>query len=87
MSKATATEAVNLSSIPGQVKPKTIKKLVFTVSLLDFQQYKGQCEASTVCFREVGRWQLDSKIEMLFRYFRSTPIIKMELQLQSLHYK
>ena len=42
-------------SIPGRVKPKTIK-IGFTTSLLDVQQLKGQCEASIVCGRQVGRW-------------------------------
>ena len=34
-------------------------KLVFTASLLDIQQLMGQCEASTACGRQVGRWQPD----------------------------
>ena len=53
--KASATEAVDTGSIPGRVKPKTIK-LVFTAFLLDVQQSKGLCEASAVCGRQVGRW-------------------------------
>ena len=64
--RASATETVDLGSIPGRVKPKTIK-LVFTASLLDVQQSKGQCKASTVCGRQVGRWQLDSKTERSHR--------------------
>ena len=36
-------------------------------SLLDVQQLKGQCEASTVCGRQVGRGQLDSKTERSLR--------------------
>ena len=64
--RASATEAVDTGSIPGRVKPKTIK-LVFTASLLDVQQLKGQCEASIVCGRQMGRWQLDSKTERSFR--------------------
>ena len=30
-----------------------LQKLVFTASLLDVQQQEGQCEASTVCGRQV----------------------------------
>ena len=33
-----------------------LNKLVFTASLLDVQQLKGQCEASTVCCRQMSRW-------------------------------
>ena len=58
MDRASATEAVDLGSIPGRVKPKTIK-VVFTASLLDVQQLKEQCEASSVCGRQVGRWLLE----------------------------
>ena len=43
-----------------------LQKLVFKAFLLDVQHLKGQCEASVVCGRQVGRWQLDSKTE---RYF------------------
>ena len=64
--KASATEAVDSDSIPGRVKPKTIK-LEFTAFLLDVQQPKGLCEASAVCGRQVGRWQLDSKTERSLR--------------------
>ena len=64
--RASATEAVDSDSIPGRVKPKTIK-LEFTAFLLDVQQPKGQCEASAVCGRQVGRWQLDSKTERSLR--------------------
>ena len=46
--RASATETVDTGLIPGQVKPKPKKKLVFTASLLDVQPLKGQCEASTV---------------------------------------
>ena len=47
-----ATEVIDSGSIPGQVKPKTIK--IRTASLLDVQKLEGHCEASTVCGREVG---------------------------------
>ena len=60
VNRASATKTIDTGSIPGRVKPKTIK-LVFTASLLDVQQLKGECEASTVCDRQVGRWQPDSK--------------------------
>ena len=66
MDRASATEAVDSGSIPGRVIPKTIK-IGFTASLLDVQQLKGQYEASAVCGRQVGRWQLDSKTERSFR--------------------
>ena len=41
-------------------------KLVFTASMLDFEELKELCEASNVSSRQVGagqvdRWQLDSK--------------------------
>ena len=45
------------SSIPFHTMP----------CLLDVQQLKGQCEASAVCGRQVGRWQLDSKTERSLR--------------------
>ena len=48
-----ATETVNLGSIPGWVKPKTIK-LIFTAFLPDVQQQQGQCEASPVCGGQVA---------------------------------
>ena len=54
--RASASEKVDPGSISGRVKPKTIK-FVFTASLLDAQQLKGQCEASTT------GGQLDSKTE------------------------
>ena len=47
MDKAPATETINSGSIPGRVKPKTIKIGIHSV-LLDAQHYKGQSEASTV---------------------------------------
>ena len=53
MDRASATEAVDSGSIPGRVKPTTVK-LVLTASLLDVQQLKGECKASAVCGRQVG---------------------------------
>ena len=44
-----------------------LEKLVFTASVLGVQQFRGQCEASAVCGRQVGRWQLDSKTERSLR--------------------
>ena len=78
-----ATETEDSGSIPRRVKPKTIK-LVFTASLLDVQQLKEQREASIVCGKQVGRWQLDLKTE---RFLSLSPaqgklVNKMHLQLQ-----
>ena len=67
--RASATETVDTGSIPGLVKPR-LQKLLFTSSLLDVQQLKGQCEASSVCGRLVGRWQLDSKSEKSLHCFQ-----------------
>ena len=50
--RASATEAVDSGSIPGRITQT--KKLVFTASLLDVQQLKGQCEAPAVCGRLVA---------------------------------
>ena len=51
--RASATETADWGSISGRVKLMTIKKLVFTASLLDVQQLKRQCP-STVCGRQVA---------------------------------
>ena len=64
--RASATETVDLGSIPVGSNQK-LSKLVIIASLLDVQQLKEQCEASTVCGREVGRWQLDSKTKRFLR--------------------
>ena len=53
--RASATKAIDSSSIPGLVKPKsTVKKMVglFTASLVDVQHLKGQCEAFVMCGRQ-----------------------------------
>ena len=50
---ASAAEMVDSGSITGRVKPKTIKKLVFKAFLLDVQQLNGQCEAFSVCGKQV----------------------------------
>ena len=52
--RASATKTVDRCSIYGRIKPKAIKKMVFIASLLDFSKRKGQCEASTVCGRQVA---------------------------------
>ena len=50
--RASATETVDTGSIPSRVKPK---KLVFAAFLPDNQQLKGQCEASIMCAKQVGK--------------------------------
>ena len=64
--RASATETVDLGSIPVGSNQR-LQKLVCTASLLDVQQLKKQCEASTVCGKQVVRWQLDSKTERSLR--------------------
>ena len=56
--RASATETVDSGSFSGRVKPKTLKKLVFTAFLLDIQQLKGQYQASTAGGRQVGTGQV-----------------------------
>ena len=46
--ETSATEPIDLGSIPSRAKPETIK-LVFTTSLLDVQKLMEQCEASQSC--------------------------------------
>ena len=60
MDRTPAAETVGLGSIPGRVKPKTLN-IGFIASPFHVFHRKGQCEASTVCGRFVGRWQLDSE--------------------------
>ena len=62
----TIPETAETGSIPVRIKQRLEKK--FTAFLLDVQQLKGQCEASTLWGRLVGRWQLDSKTERSLRY-------------------
>ena len=66
MDRASAAEAVDSGSIPGRVK-QDYKKLLVTVSLLAVLQLEGQCGASALCGRPLGRWQLDSKTERFLR--------------------
>ena len=51
VNRTSATELINSGSIPGRVKAKTIK---IAASLLDVQDWKGQCETFTVCGRQVA---------------------------------
>ena len=53
-------QTVDSGLIPGRVKPMTAK-LVFTVSLLDVQQLKEQCDAC-VYGRQVAAWLEDLKV-------------------------
>ena len=62
MDRASATEAVDSGSILDRVN-QSLQELVFTTSLLDVQQLKGQGEASFECGRQVGRRLLDSTTE------------------------
>ena len=57
------TEAVNSGSIPGRVKPKTIKIGIHSF-LLDIQQLKGQCEAPTVCGRKWAGGNLTRRLKV-----------------------
>ena len=52
--RASSTKTVDSGSIAARVKPKIIKVGIHTVSLLDVQHLKGQCEASTVYVAD--RW-------------------------------
>ena len=51
--RVSATETVDLGSIPGRVKPKAIK-MILTAFLLAIHQLNGYCEPSTVCDRQVA---------------------------------
>ena len=53
MHRMSATETIDLGSILDRVKPKTIN-IDIIVFLIDVQHYrKGQCEASTLCGRQM----------------------------------
>ena len=64
MNAAFATEMGDLRLIPSRVKPKTIKiGSLFTASLFDVRQLKGQSETFSMSGRQmaaqyVDRWQL-----------------------------
>ena len=60
-SRTSTTETVDSGSIPGRVKPKTMK-IVFLVFLLNGQHQKWPCEASTVCGRQVAAWLVIAKV-------------------------
>ena len=62
--RTSAAETVDSGLIPDRVKPKAIKIGIHNPQLpcLKFSD-KKQCEASTICGRQVGRWQLDLKTE------------------------
>ena len=68
MDRASATEAVDSGSIPGRVKPKTIKIRIhsFSVCCLTFSNERDSVKPPP-CGRQVGRWQLDSKTERSLR--------------------
>ena len=58
--RASVTQTVNLGSIAGRVKPKTMK--IVTHSFFAWLSVlKGQCEAFIMYGRQVCRWQLDSR--------------------------
>ena len=61
--RASATEAVDSGSIPG--------------SLLDVQQLKGQCKASTVCGKHGDRWQLDLKTGRSLRCILARKVLSL----------
>ena len=54
VNRASVTETTDSSSIPNEVKSKTIKIGILSF-LLDVQHFKGQqCEASTLCGRQMA---------------------------------
>ena len=60
MNRTSATKTADLGSIPGRVKPKTIKMGIHSFPA---------CVASTVCGKQVVRWQFDSKTERSLRSY------------------
>ena len=62
--RAPATETVDSSSIPDRVKPKTIKICVHSFPAWR-SAIKGQCEASTMCGRQMAACLEDRKIPSL----------------------
>ena len=65
--RVSTTETVDSGSIRGGIKSKTIKKRFSQLPCVRFSSNKEQCEASTECGEQVGRWQLDSKTARSFR--------------------
>ena len=64
MSRASATKAVDLGSIPGRVKLKYIKIGIHSYPCLTFSNKRDNVKPPMYV---VDRWQLDSKTERLFR--------------------
>ena len=62
--RASATETVDSGSIPSRIKPKTMKIGIHSF-LLDVQQLKEQCEASTVCGRQVATLLENRRVPLL----------------------
>ena len=62
-----ATETVDSGSAFGRVKPK-ITKIDIHSFPAKRSAIKGQCEATTVCGKQMDRWQLGSKTERSLRY-------------------
>ena len=73
------TEAVDLGSIPGPVKPKTIK-----IGIHSFPAWRS--EASSVCGKQVGRWQLDSKTQRFLRCLLAMATWWIKCNYRTLHY-
>ena len=61
MDRASASEGSDSGSIPDRVKPKT------AFFRWRFSNRKKQCKVSTVCGRQLGGWQLDSKTARFLR--------------------
>ena len=64
--KASATKAVDSGSILDWSN-QILQKLALIAFMLDVQQLKGQCEASAMFGRQVGRQHLDSKTKKCLR--------------------
>ena len=61
MDRASATEVVDLGSIPGRVKPKIIK-----IGIHSFPAWRSAIKGA-VRGGQMDRWQLDSKTERSLR--------------------
>ena len=80
--RASATETVDLSSIPSRVKPKTLKIGIHSF-LLDIQYWKGQCQASAVCGGQMAAW-LEGRMVPSLPPGQGNGVNKVYLQLLSL---
>ena len=69
-----ATETVDSGFNPGRVKLNTMKMKEFTAFLLNVQQYKGHCEASTKRGKQLGRWQFYSMTEKSLHCFQPSQL-------------